>query len=411
MNTASRAQVYLIFGYALLASISVGSLPPLVRDISQAFHTTAQVVSVIVGLLFFVSAFFSAIGGWVIDRAGLRRALIVSAVIEAAANGVCLAAPNIWVFGVGRLLEGVAYIGILSASSPLVMATTTGPRRVQGLALMSTAITGGLALGLLMSSLFAGTAYWRAAFAVHGILGVLLATAGLLLPTPARGSEPHRAHRPTMFAIFRQIGPWRLGIGYGLQTLVGTGVGILAPTFLSHAHHLSIGQVSQWLALFNVTNIPAGLLTGYLLSRGVVPWKLAAVVTVICMASGVTVYAPGVSTVMAFSALLLFYLCIGGNICLGTALLLHVTRSRSEGAATAGLVHQVTGLFGFASPQLFFAAYAQGTWTPFLILILGSLGLGALLMPIWNLRTLVPAAELAAAAQDGRGESPVLAEP
>jgi MFS family permease len=182
MNTASRAQVYLIYGYALLAAISIGKLSPLVRDIVKAFHTTPQMVGLIIGLLFFVSVFLSAIGGWVIDRTGLRRAMVVSAAIEVAANLVCLASPNIWVFGAGRLLEGAAYIGILSASAALVMATTVGPRRVRGLALMATSVPGGVALGLLLSSPFAGTAYWRTSFAVHALLGASIAACGALLP-------------------------------------------------------------------------------------------------------------------------------------------------------------------------------------------------------------------------------------
>ncbi len=411
MNTASRAQVYLIYGYALLAAISVGKLAPLARDIAKAFHATPQAVGLAIGLLFFVSAFFSAIGGWMIDRTGLRRALIASAAIMAAANLMCVAAPDIWVFGAGRVLEGVAYIGILSASAALVMATTVGPRRVHGLALMSTAVTGGVALGLLVSSPFAGTLNWRVSFMIHGALGALLAAAGPLLPKPASDAGAHLKHRPTMFAIFRQIGPWRLGVGYGLQTVVGLGVGLLAPTFLSHAHQLPIGQVSQWLALFNIATIGSGLLAGYVLSRGVVPWKFAAVITSICILTGVTVFAPSVSVGLAFSCLLIFYLGIGALICLANALLLHVTRSQAEGAATVGLVHQVTGVFAFAAPQLFFAAYAQGTWAAFIALILGCLGLGALLLPFWTVRTLVPGSELAAAAQDGRGGAPILAEP
>jgi MFS transporter, SP family, arabinose:H+ symporter len=138
------------------------------------------------------------LGGWVCDRIGRRRTLILAALLIGA-NAVCTAlARDMITFNVFRIIGGVG-VGLCSIASPLYIAEVSPPRRRGALGFMfQLAIVVGCVLSLVVGyELATGlpeATSWRWMFGSQAVVVLLfLVFLGMIPETPrwlaARGSE------------------------------------------------------------------------------------------------------------------------------------------------------------------------------------------------------------------------------
>jgi MFS family permease len=120
-------------------------------------------------------------------RFGLKRAIVLASLVYAAGCALGAAAPNISLFMVGRLAQGLGggwvsgfcYVAISQLFEERLWARVFGAAAgVWGVASF---------LGPLIGGAFAGAGFWRGAFWVFAVSGLLLAAAAPLL----LGAEPH----------------------------------------------------------------------------------------------------------------------------------------------------------------------------------------------------------------------------
>jgi sugar porter (SP) family MFS transporter len=179
---AVAAVAGLLFGFD--TAVINGALIFLRQELSLSTRETEWATSsLLVGC-----AAGAAVAGWLTDRLGRRRILIVSAVLFAA-SAVGAAVPRTLAeFVAARLAGGVA-IGVASVLAPLYIAEIS-PRAIRGrlVSLNQMAIVSGILLAYFVNWLlsFGGPSSWRWMFASAAVPSVAFLVALLFVPESPR---------------------------------------------------------------------------------------------------------------------------------------------------------------------------------------------------------------------------------
>ena len=407
MKPGSWGSIWLVYFYSILCAASISKLIPIERDLERTFGTTPGGVGFAISIISLLSIIAATVGGNIIDRVGARRAIIVTSIILVFVNVLSYFAPSMFWLDFSRLLEGIEFIGIVVAAPALIIATTTGRRRVQAMSLWSTYTPAGFGLGLLLGVPFAGTPGWRYTFLVHGGLfaGALLLAP--LLPETPRASEAlapalKRARLADFLEIYRELGPWKLSISNCVLVSIGLGTSTVIPAYFARTHHVSVARSSSILAVANLAMILGGVAAGYLLARGIKPISVYIAITLGGMAGGVLLYAPWTGFAFAISMLFIWLLTTGAAVAVLMSLLPQVTRDPGRGGAAMGLVGQVMAITNLMTPPLYLSLLAKGNWLYFVGLILSGWIISLAFLPAWKQKPLAtsPASPL-------REDSPV----
>jgi predicted MFS family arabinose efflux permease len=124
-------------------------------------------------------------------------------------------------------------------------------KRASALSVFQGGVYIGSMLGLIIGGLLVGPVGWRMTFIIVGIPGVLVA---LLLRFTVREPErggfdpPQRGDESatlweTMLHLGRRPTFWLVGLGAGIASFAGTGLGMWMPTFLERVHDLSKEEI------------------------------------------------------------------------------------------------------------------------------------------------------------------------
>ncbi|HTY51399.1 MAG TPA: MFS transporter, partial [Steroidobacteraceae bacterium] len=233
-------------------------------------------------------------------------------------------------------------------------------------------------LGLVIAAGSASGAHWRHAYLLHGAIFAALAAAALLLPRSA-AAGPRRAPL-ALLAGRAGLPPLRLALAVGLLILLGLGVSVVFPSWLSRHQGASVGNASRILAAANLVMIVGGTLSGLLLARGVRPATLFTALAVCGCIAGIGIFMPQPGLAAIVAALVGWSLCTGAAMAVLAARLPHVAAPEHR-AAVAGLLSQSGALLTFVTPSVWLFAAGTGRWSaPASIVVVGWFA-AALLLP------------------------------
>ena len=369
VEAGSWGSISLIYIYTIVAAASITKLMPLTGDLERAFGASPQSVG------FAISLYFSPLprgrhdwrryyrqsgrpGIYYLHLHHCRRCEFCRLLCHVHVHGRCGAADRRC--GVYR---------DHCRSPALLMATTSGTRRIKAMSLYSTYIPTGGALGLLLAAPFAENGHWRGIFALHGaIFAVAACCCGLLPKTPRIPASKAGLQIKELLAIFREVGPMRLSLSFSWISVVGLGTTTVLPRYLAQTHPISITAASALVAFANIAWVVGGIVGGLLLSRKVGTSLLYLIMTVAGMVSGFLLYSPWVSLLIAIAALLVWVVAQGTGLAVIMSLLPHVVRDPRQGGAASALMMQVMAVFGLFTPALYLSILAQGKWMYFVAL-------------------------------------------
>lgn len=385
MKAGSWWSVGLIYVYGVIGAAEISRVLPIQGDLMRALHASPESFALLVSLLTVPTALLSTVAGGLIDRIGAREALIASCAIGVMANFAYLFANTALGFEIIRVFEGFSLIGFFAGAPALIMTTTTGSRRMSAMAVWSTYTPVGFSLGLVIGSMFGGTADWKYGFLVQVLIFVLCGAAAFLLPrSPQAVRMPRGSFAEGVADIlsgYTQIGPLRVSLTFGLMAFVGLGTSTVFPSLFADVHAISLARSSNILAIANFANLAGGLAVGVLLSRGVPMRVLIVVLAVIGSASGLALYLPGTSMTFGIVTLSIWLMACGAGASAVLAALPAVVPSPERGAAAAGLLSQVGAATSIITPMIFLTVEARGQWA-FLagLVVLGWIG-SVLMLP------------------------------
>jgi len=249
------------------------------------------------------------------DDYGRRRTFVVGALLLSATSLLAAMAPNLLVFVIARLLQGVGAAAILACSLGLVgHAFPAGRGRARATGVWAAAFGAGVSFGPLLSAGLDHLGGWRLPYVLTGVGAVALAIAGQTLLPESRALKPRRVDVAGslllgggLIVLLAGLVECRLGWSRPLVLeLLGTGL-ILLAGFIAHERRTKSPMLD--LTLFRrpdfvgatVAALAAG--AGVLSLVSLVPMLLERAMGVGTMLSAVVILAwSGTSVVTAFGA-------------------------------------------------------------------------------------------------------------
>lgn len=360
-----RASLVVMLAYVppLLSMMTVGIIVPFIGTLVRAFAASPAELGLAIALFSMPTALFALGGGWLIDRFGVRRSLLIALIIAAAASLIASFTASMRAFDAAVLLAGLGYGGICIASPCLVMQTLTGEQRTRAMSFLSTYPPTGYALGLLLGAGLVATGRWQLALQLHS--GLLVLTFLLLLCTrPANTGVAARvapgSTQPLrqMLGAFREPLILRLGIAVALPNAVSYGTSLAAPAHLAGTYHVSLATSATAVAVAKIIALLIGSIAmGYLLARSKRPTALFAAMVAVGLVAQALIFLPIAGIVTATAALILWIFAFGGMAGGAMALLPSVVQDPARSGAAAGLVNQLISVASFAAPPTWLALH------------------------------------------------------
>ncbi|KAL0340547.1 UNVERIFIED_CONTAM: Inositol transporter 1 [Sesamum radiatum] len=198
----------LLFGYD--TGVISGALL-YIRDEFEEVNRSSFLQETIVSMALVGAIIGAAVGGWINDAFGRKKATLSADVVFALGSVVMAAAPNPYILIVGRLLVGLG-VGVASVTAPVYIAEAS-PSEIRG-GLVSTnvlMITGGQFLSYLVNLAFTevpGT--WRWMLGVSGLPAIIQFFLMLFLPESPRWLYLKKDKSEAIVVLSKIYDPYRL---------------------------------------------------------------------------------------------------------------------------------------------------------------------------------------------------------
>ena len=262
----------------LLAAFQIGKIPAALPDLRSELVIGFVAAGWIASILSITSALFGVTAGLLSDRFGHRRLLLTNLAIMAVASAMGGIAPDTGWLLVSRILEGVAFLGLMVSVPSLLLQAVTAQQQPFVLGLWSARMPVGMAIMIVVSPPLLIEIGWRGIWFVNTGLSIFLL---LAIAARTRNLPPLVAYtraslgRDLRLALTRP-GPWLLGACFMAYAAIWMTVMTWLPTFLIEAAGLSLGTAAAVSALIVICNAPSNIFAAWLAQRGVRTWPMVA---------------------------------------------------------------------------------------------------------------------------------------
>lgn len=180
--------------------------------------------------------------GWLSDRFGRKRIIILGLLLFAGGSAVAALAHTIVALIVGRFLQGCGAIG--SATLALIADVTQEEHRVQAMALSGTLIGASFAIAIVLGPILATVVGLPGIFWLTAVAALLAIPIVASVRIPAWSHPPHRPKsvREALRTVLTQPDLLRLDVGIAIQQAVLTSLFLVLPKLTIHLLGLTPGM-------------------------------------------------------------------------------------------------------------------------------------------------------------------------
>lgn len=176
----------------IVVSLAQTLVVPILGELPKIFDTSASNTSWIITVTLLVGAVSTPVAGRLADMYGKKRMMLIALVPFIAGSVVCAVSTDVVTMLIGRGLQGLA-TGVIPLGISLLHDVLPAERVGSAIALMSSSMGIGGALGLPIAAAVTQVASWRVLFWVTGIAAAVLAVAlATLVPSPRSAGEASR---------------------------------------------------------------------------------------------------------------------------------------------------------------------------------------------------------------------------
>ncbi|AFK18243.1 sugar porter family MFS transporter [Haloferax mediterranei ATCC 33500] len=175
----------------LLFGFDTGIISGAFLYIKDTFTMSPLVQGIVVSGALAGAALGAALGGYLADRWGRKRLVLVSAIVFFVGSLVMAIAPTVEILVLGRLIDGVA-IGFASIVGPLYL-SEIAPPKIRGslVSLNQLAITVGILSSYFVNYAFADAEQWRWMLGTGMVPALVLAVGMVFMPESPRWLVEH----------------------------------------------------------------------------------------------------------------------------------------------------------------------------------------------------------------------------
>lgn len=368
-SRATALRLLVCYACGVLAAAQIGKLatlaPPMQRELGLGLTTMAWLIA----LIELGGVLLGARAGHIAQRAGLRRSLTAALLLLCAASAGLALSNGAAALVAWRLVEALGYVGVI-VTAPVLIAEAAGPRHAAVLlAIWSTFVPVGLAIGAWAHSAVASAAGWRLAIGASAAASLLMAAAVWATHRPlGRGAgQPASVEPPTAHA---SAATWALAASFGAFAAFGIGVLALLPTLFVERGGLDLARAGAWTAWASFATVGGSIVATLVAHRPgshrllvVASLLLPALLLFVVVGDGMPVPAIGAAAVLLNALLGIF----GG---LSFAVLPTIAGGPARTAGAYGLLAQFGASGSLAGPPLMAAVVERAGWA-------GSAWLGA----------------------------------
>jgi MFS transporter, CP family, cyanate transporter len=359
VSSGTWVRIALLYGCGVLAAAQIGKLAALAPTMQRELAIGLSTMALLVALIEAGGALFATRAGHVALRVGLGRSLLAAMLLLCAASVGQAFAPGAAALFAWRLVEAVGYVGVV-VTAPVLIAALAGTLRAPALlALWSTFVPVGLALGTWGLGWLADVSGWRTAALASGAAAGVCAFA--LCASRMNGSHdvavaPSVRAKP---ALGRAA--WCLAIAFSGFAALGVGVLALLPTVLV-GKGLPVADAARWTGWASLAAVP-----GSLLIASIVRWPATHRPTAAAslLLSGLlisVVFAADLPAVSVAIAAVLLNVSLGIFGGLAFALLPQVAGDAPRAARAYGVLAQLGASGSLAGPPLLAFSAEQAGW-------------------------------------------------
>jgi MFS family permease len=379
------AAVLLVSGAGVVVAFQIGKAPaalPMLRaDLRLDLVTAGWVISMfnVMGTL------LGMVIGALADRLGHRRVILAGLALVAAASLAGSGAGGGFVLLASRFFEGLGFMMVVVAGPALIVRAAQAGDMKLAFGIWGCYMPAGSALMMACAPALLAPFGWRGLWIANAALVALFA---VVLAGATRGLARSRPSGAPA-SILRDIratatapGPLLLALAFGVYALKYLVVLGFLPTILVESEGLPLTAATALTAFAIAMNVPGNLIGGMLVHRGVKPWLLLGVASVVVATCGSAFYATALPLWLRY--LLCVVLSLVGGLLPSSifgAAPAHAPSPRLV-ATTNGLIMQGSNLGQSIGPPTAAAlAASAGDWhlTPLVLAAAGAAGLAAAL--------------------------------
>jgi MFS family permease len=251
--------ILLLWLSGVLAAAQLGKMAALTPAIRAEFGLTLGAAGLMVSLIEAGGAGLGSIAGLAAARFSARSVLALGAALIAMAGLAAAMAPGVGPLYAARFVEGIGYLMVVIAA-PSLIALVAGRDSAAALALWSTFVPVGIALGTGLSGVAADFIGWRTILVVWALAALAILPGTLRLPAMAE-------HRQSRLAV-PPPAVWALAVGFGFYTTLEVGVLGMLPAYLTEAHGFAIGPAGTITGITSAATIAGSYAAARLMRRG-----------------------------------------------------------------------------------------------------------------------------------------------
>lgn len=357
MSNSKRHFIFsLLFLGWIIDSLTLFGMNIAIIPISKELGLTETQSGMIISSFWLSSACMTLIAGWVSDKFGSRKVIVIALTIISLFSLLTGMVGSFASILIIRLVLGLGDGGLPTGSGVAITEIYKKGVRARAKSFLLAAQLGGSVLALYLTALISDVYGWRVMFYIIGGGGLLVTILLAIFyhPPQIQRELAQKAATPKLplRELYKQKMLWIIVVMYFGSSIAQWGFSSWMPSYLESARHLNLQEVGSISMIPQAFGLASAMITGYLIDKQLAGKEKFIILFGAIMASACLIFMYNAQSIQAAIAFQCLY-SLGGSAISMTVLSipLKYVSERIVGSFM-GTMYFVGGLAGFIAPTV-----------------------------------------------------------